>query len=84
MKEEIASLCVGALRAKLELGWIAAATLMDALDHSNLTHEEKCDTSLRWQQVTQEGDLLAFALDLIRRQQKESTTRGTTRLKLCV
>jgi hypothetical protein len=45
---------------------------MDDLDHSTLTNEERCDATRHWQEVTHEGDLLALALDLMRRQQKES------------
>jgi hypothetical protein len=72
MRRGIDNLRLDALRAKLELNWIQAASLMNDLENCTLTSAEKCATSRRWLEVTREGDLLAFALDLVRRQQKES------------
>jgi hypothetical protein len=72
MEKEPLNLRVAIIRAKLERSWIVAARLMDDLDHSTLTNEERCDATRHWQEVTHEGDLLALALDLMRRQQKES------------
>lgn len=70
MKDQIGNLTVDALRARLELSWIAAAALMDDLEFSFLTDDAKSAVSRRWQEVTRDGDILAFALDLIRRQQR--------------
>ena len=84
MEKEIANLRVEALRAKLELSWIVAAALMHNLEYSTLTDEAKGAAFLHWQEVTQEGDLLAFALDLIRRRQRESVSHGTRKPKLRV
>jgi hypothetical protein len=82
MEAGIGNLRADALRAKLELNWIAAATLTYDLENSILTDGEKRATSRHWQEVTHEGDLLAFVLDLIRRQQKESVSHGTRKSKL--
>ena len=81
MEEEIGNLRADNLRAKLELNWIAAATLTYDLEYSIGTDDEKRATSRHWQEVTQEGDLLAFVLDLIGRQQKESASQGTRKSK---
>lgn len=79
MEVRTGNLRAEALRVKLELNWIAAATLMYELERSILTDDEKRRTSRNWQEVTQEGDLLAFVLDLIRRQQRNlsATERGS-------
>ena len=84
MEEEIGTPRGDTIRAKLELSWSTAAALMNGLDSSTLTDDEKRAASRRWQEVTQEGDLLALVLDLIRRKQKESAGQGSRKSKLGV
>ena len=82
MAEGIGNLSVDAIRAKLELSWSAAAKLMDDIENPILTDDEKRATACRWKEVTHEGDLLAFALDLIRRQRKESISHEVPESRL--
>jgi hypothetical protein len=82
MEREFANLRVATIRAKLEMSWIVAATLMHDLEYSTLTVEERHATTRQWQEVTHESDLLAFALDLIRRQRKESVSHEVPESRL--
>lgn len=72
MEEILHSMYVQSLRAKLELCRITAASLMESLDSPKLTVEERQTGYQRWTDVTRDGDVLEFMLELLRRRGRET------------
>lgn len=64
------------LRANLELCWVTAANLMEVLESPNLPAREKRAAFRRWADITRDADVLAFALELLRRRQPEREELG--------
>lgn len=74
VEEIINKLRIEATRAKLELCRIAAAALMHRLESEELTVSERRALFERWLEVTRNGEVLEFVLELERRRDRE--TRG--------
>ena len=74
MNDVLENLYVHTLQAKLALTRVVGASLMYELESPKLTLYEKRAGFRRWVEVTQDGDVLAFMLELIRRKKKEHAT----------
>lgn len=74
VEEIIRRLRIETTRAKLELCRIVAATLMQRLESEELTVRERRAHFKRWLEVTRNGEVLEFVLELERRGDRE--TRG--------
>jgi hypothetical protein len=60
------------IRAKLELCRIVAASLMKSIQSQELSADEMRSGYRCWLRITQDGDALEWALDLIRRRERET------------
>jgi hypothetical protein len=75
VEEIVVTLYIQTIRAKLELCRIVCASLCSTLEDPNLTLAESSMISARWAQRLRDGDILAFFLDLLRRDEREQRVR---------
>lgn len=72
VEKTIRNLYIQSLRAKLELCRITGAALMRELESPMLTVKAKREVFYRWFDVTRDGDILGFVLELVRRSEREA------------
>ena len=71
MEEMFQRLLTQALRAKLELCRIVAAALMEEMDLQQGSGTRQRTAFRSWAEVTRDGDMLEFMLELLRRHDRE-------------